>query len=170
MQLSINFITSNLLFVGSNPVQDSWMSTMYIRDIDRFNLILGLSQFLQNAPSYLRNKTHFKSGQKWPENNHLDSFTKVMSKSLIHSVCPNRWYSICLIFQHTPNLTPRLGNCWTNSKRSGEQTNKTEELIFVLFHRFPHFPPFLSFFRKIFFVGCAEVCARMVVMVQKTTF
>ena len=33
-----------------------------------------------------KNTTPFKSGQKWPENNHLETFTEVESKPLIHSV------------------------------------------------------------------------------------
>jgi len=40
-----------------------------------------------------RNNVHFKCGQKWSENNHFSSFTKVQSKSMINLkfVLTSRW-------------------------------------------------------------------------------
>ena len=46
----------------------------------RLNLIFAIT------PTAHKNVAHFKSGQKWIKNNHLTPFTKVKSKSLIHTV------------------------------------------------------------------------------------
>ena len=39
------------------------------------------------SPSCIKNTTCFQSDQKWPQNNHLASFTMVKSKSLMHTLC-----------------------------------------------------------------------------------
>ena len=65
---------------------------MCIRDLDKHNLAIELwfgaraSQLQVMSKSPQRDASHFKNGQKWHKNNHLASFTKVQSKSLIHFV------------------------------------------------------------------------------------
>ena len=67
---------------------------MCIKDLDEFNLNRWFdfklkSMIVTNAIAASKNASHFKSGQKWLKTNHLDYFTKLKSKSLIHSMVVN---------------------------------------------------------------------------------
>ena len=57
--------------------------TVCIRDLNRLYLNLGSSQFSVAAS---KNQSHFKCGQKGPENNDHAYFAKFKSKSMIHYV------------------------------------------------------------------------------------
>ena len=56
------------------------------RDLDKRNLICQFDFMLEPtfapASTSLKNATHFKSGQKCPENNQLTNFTNVQPKCL----------------------------------------------------------------------------------------
>ena len=63
---------------------------MCIRDLDKQNLIwwfdFCFEPIFATAPADSKIATHVKSGQNWPESNHLAYFTKVKSKFLIPCV------------------------------------------------------------------------------------
>ena len=65
--------------------------TLCSKELDKLNFIwqfdFRLKPIFYTAPAAPKNTAHFKSGQKWIENNPLASFAKVKSKSLTHSVC-----------------------------------------------------------------------------------
>ena len=52
---------------------------MRIRDLNKQSFDFSLEPIFDTAPFVSENTAHFKIDQKWLENNHLASFTKVKS-------------------------------------------------------------------------------------------